>query len=241
MHSDDLHLRETAPRQAVILAAGRGRRLRPHTDHTPKPLLEVEGQPILYHTLCALQNAGVEEVFLVIGHLGRQIAEYVGDGSRWNMRASFHWQPERLGTAHALCQVRSHLQEPTFFLAADYALAPQSLKEMMAAYQQSNASLALSLKQLQPGEAASRSSVEFDLGGAITRIVEKPEPGAAPSLIGASLIYIVPPEIDSYLKTITLSERQEYEIVDVINRMIAGGHRVVGIMQARPREWRPRY
>ena len=72
-------------KSAVLLAAGRGKRQRPYTDVTPKPLLEVHGRATLDYVLCAVAKAGVERVCIVTNHLEEKIIEYVGDGSKWNL------------------------------------------------------------------------------------------------------------------------------------------------------------
>ena len=86
---------------------------------------------------------------------------------------------------------------------------------------------------------ASRSSVRFDEKGDIVAIVEKPPADDAPSDIGATLIYIVPPEIRDYLDAVPLSRRGEYELTDVFNQMLADGHRFTTVLQPAPQEWSP--
>ena len=85
--------------RAMILAAGRGERLRPVTDTTPKPLIEVGGKPLIEHHIQALAAAGFREIVINQGHLGDQLPQIIGDGSRWNI--SIRWsdeQPEALET-----------------------------------------------------------------------------------------------------------------------------------------------
>lgn len=239
MHKSDSLSKSAPPRRAVILAAGRGRRLRPHTDHTPKPLLEVDGRPMLAHCLTALAEAGVMDACIVIGHLGEQIMTFAGDGHAWNLTISYIWQRRLWGTAHALRQAKAFLTAPAFVVAADYAPDEEHLATLKAAYQRSGADIAVSLKVVDPAEISERSSVEYDAQGEISRIVEKPAREEAAGTLGASLIYIVPAAITDYLDALSLSPRREFEIVDVINEMIAGKFTITGLIQAPPREWRP--
>ena len=232
-------MKQQPPTRAVVLAAGRGRRLRPHTDKTPKPLLPVGSRPTLAYTLDALATAGIREVCLVIGYLGEQIVTFVGDGSAWGLRAHYRRQPRREGTAHALRRARGFLTEPTLVLAADYILPRPYLVELKETYLASETAIVVSLKRLPPGELASRSSVRFNQEGYVAAIVEKPEPGAAPSNVGASLIYIVPPAISHYLERLRRSSRGEYELPAVVNRMIQDGYQATGVLQAAPEEWTP--
>ncbi|MFO1422933.1 MAG: nucleotidyltransferase family protein [Candidatus Competibacteraceae bacterium] len=78
--------------KAMILAAGRGERMRPLTDHTPKPLLPVAGQPLIVHHLKALRAAGIGEIVINTGHLGEQLPAALGDGRGWGVRIA--WSPE---------------------------------------------------------------------------------------------------------------------------------------------------
>lgn len=79
--------------RAMILAAGRGQRLRPLTDHTPKPLLDVGGKSLLEYTLERLSAAGYREIVINLGHLGEQIPPRLGDGSRWGVRIHYSQEP----------------------------------------------------------------------------------------------------------------------------------------------------
>ncbi len=80
--------------KAMILAAGRGERMRPLTDHTPKPLLEVQGKPLLQYHIEALARAGVIDVVINIAHLGQQIVERFADGAGFGVRIQYSPEPE---------------------------------------------------------------------------------------------------------------------------------------------------
>jgi MurNAc alpha-1-phosphate uridylyltransferase len=97
-------------RVAMILAAGRGERLRPMTDTTPKPLLRVRGQPLIERHVVGLARAGVERIVINLAWLGSQISEYLGDGARYGVAIVYSQeQPRALETAggifHALPQL----------------------------------------------------------------------------------------------------------------------------------------
>ena len=79
--------------RAMILAAGRGERLRPLTDSVPKPLVELAGKPLIEYHLSALAQAGFREVVINQGHLGGQLAAALGDGGRWGI--NIHWSDEQ--------------------------------------------------------------------------------------------------------------------------------------------------
>lgn len=84
---------EQAPIRAMILAAGRGERMRPLTDHTPKPLLPVAGKPLIQYQVEALARAGVRQLVINHAHLGGQIVDYLGDGGAWGVSISYSAEP----------------------------------------------------------------------------------------------------------------------------------------------------
>jgi MurNAc alpha-1-phosphate uridylyltransferase len=78
--------------KAMILAAGRGERMRPLTDHTPKPLLRIGGQTLIEHHIHALVRAGINELVINHAHLGERLVAALGDGTAYG--ATIHWSPE---------------------------------------------------------------------------------------------------------------------------------------------------
>lgn len=85
--------------KAMILAAGRGERMRPLTDATPKPLLDAGGKPLIAWTIEALARARVNEIVINVSHLGSRIESALGDGKRWDVRIRYSHEPEALETA----------------------------------------------------------------------------------------------------------------------------------------------
>lgn len=98
----------------MLLAAGRGERMRPLTDRTPKPLLQVGGQPLLFWHLERLSRAGFRRVVINHAHLGEQIESAVGDGSRWSIEARFSAEPTALETAGGIANALPLIGETTF-------------------------------------------------------------------------------------------------------------------------------
>lgn len=85
--------------KAMILAAGLGERMRPLTDHTPKPLLQVAGAPLIEHHIRRLARAGCRELVINVSHLADQIVDFCGDGSRWGVNIAYSPEQEPLETA----------------------------------------------------------------------------------------------------------------------------------------------
>ena len=87
---------------ALILAGGKGERLRPLTDTVPKPMVELNGRPILWHQVRQLREAGVTDVVFLVGYLGEMVADYFGDGSTCGIRAHYSRERTPLGRGGAL-------------------------------------------------------------------------------------------------------------------------------------------
>ena len=89
---------------ALILAGGKGERLRPLTDALPKPMVELHGRPILWHQVRWLRAAGVTDVVFLVGHLAEAVIDYFGDGSGFGIRAHYSREATPLGRGGALRQ-----------------------------------------------------------------------------------------------------------------------------------------
>ena len=228
-------------KSAVLLAAGRGKRQHPYTDMTPKPLLEVKGRPTLDFVLHAVANAGVERVCIVTNHLEEKIFGYVGDGSKWNLSASFAHQSELRGNGDALLSVpQSWIRdESVMVVATDYILEEDSLLELVQAQKKHAADIVMSLKECPIEELAARSSVDVDSDWRVKRIIEKPKREEIMSPYAASILFILPPQIWEYLPKVKPSERGEIEMQAAIDEMIRDGLKAVGVLQSAPEEWKP--
>jgi N-acetyl-alpha-D-muramate 1-phosphate uridylyltransferase len=103
------------PRVAMILAAGRGERLRPLTDATPKPLLLVRGEPLIERHVAALARAGMRRLVINLAWLGSQISDYLGDGSRYGVSITYSVErPRALETAGGIFRALRHLDPGPF-------------------------------------------------------------------------------------------------------------------------------
>lgn len=117
--------------KAMILAAGRGERMRPLTDTCPKPLLRAGGRALIEWHLIALARAGIHDVVINHAHLGAQIEQHVGDGSRWGLRVRYSPEAQALETAGGIAQALPLLGADPFlvvngdvFTDLDFATAP---------------------------------------------------------------------------------------------------------------------
>ena len=97
--------------KAMVMAAGRGERMRPLTDSKPKPLLEARGKPLIAHHLESLAAAGFGEVVINLSWLGEQIREYLGDGRSFGLSIEYSPEPEPLEVAGGIVQAIDLLSE----------------------------------------------------------------------------------------------------------------------------------
>lgn len=105
--------------QVVILAGGKGRRLRPITKQVPKPMVFVSGKPFLQHQLEFLRSLGLNRFLLLIGYLGDQIKEYFGDGEKFGVEIVYSYEKNLLGTAGALKNAGRKLDKEFLLLNGD--------------------------------------------------------------------------------------------------------------------------
>ncbi|MFB3885563.1 MAG: NDP-sugar synthase [Thermodesulfobacteriota bacterium] len=105
--------------KAIILAGGKGRRLRPYTFVLPKPLIPVGNSPVIELLLKWLRRNGITNVCITIGYLGHLIRSLCGDGSQWEMEVSYSEEPEPLGTMGPLLLIRDQLKETFLVVNGD--------------------------------------------------------------------------------------------------------------------------
>jgi dTDP-glucose pyrophosphorylase len=101
---------------AVLMAGGEGVRLRPLTDTVPKPMLEIDGRPLLEIIVGALKASGFQRLFINVRYLRHQIEQYFGDGSKWNLQIHYLREPAPLGTAGGLALIPRELRPDSPFL-----------------------------------------------------------------------------------------------------------------------------
>lgn len=95
------------PIDTVIMAGGRGSRLRPLTDSTPKPLLNIGDKPIIEHNIDRLRSFGIDDFWLSVRYLGEQLEDYFRDGSHKNIQMEYIWEKDPLGTIGAISKVKN--------------------------------------------------------------------------------------------------------------------------------------
>ncbi|NYT18298.1 MAG: NTP transferase domain-containing protein, partial [Methanobacteriales archaeon] len=212
--------------RGIILTAGEGTRMRPLTLTRPKTMLPVGGKPLLQYNLEALRDAGVKDITLVVGYYQEVVEEYFQDGEKFGVKIEYVTQEERLGTAHAIATAGSSMNEEVIILNGDILVQSQVIKSLIEKYQRTNCDTILTLTEVD--DPSSFGVVELQ-NDKITDIIEKPDPGKAPTNLINAGIYLFTPKIFEAIKKTSKSPRGEYEITDSIKIQIHGGEEVLGL------------
>jgi CTP:molybdopterin cytidylyltransferase MocA len=129
------------------MAAGEGTRLRPLTERWPKPVLPIDGRPVIGTLLRDLAKAGIESATVVTGHLAEQVESMVGDGSTFGLAVRFARQPEPLGSADAVRRaLTAGARAPLLVCAADTVFGPGALARAAREWSSSGAEAGLAVR-----------------------------------------------------------------------------------------------
>lgn len=211
--------------KAVILAAGRGTRLEPLTEDTPKCMLPLAGKPILEHVIKAVRKAGIREVVLVVGYREEKIREYFGEGSDFGIKIEYVFQNQQLGTAHAIDMVE--LNEDFLVLNGDTLISSECVDGVLSAHSAGIHEPAATLGLKKVEEPGSYGVVRLK-NNRVVEIIEKPKKYVS-NLANAG-IYAFSPKIFGAVEKTKKSERGEYEITSSIRILIDEGEVVRGAM-----------
>ncbi|GBD11469.1 Glucose-1-phosphate thymidylyltransferase 2 [bacterium HR23] len=209
--------------RGLILAAGKGTRLRPLTFTRPKHLVPVGNRPVLFYVLDYLAQAGVQEVGIVVApDSGGAIRRAVGDGAPWGLRVSYVVQEEPKGLAHAVACARPFLGEEPFLLLLGDNLFQGGIADAVQGWQERGADALVLVKEVaDPGRFG---VVEVDAHDRPLRLVEKPrEPRSNLAIIG---VYAFTPRVHDAIAHLRPSARGELEITDALQALLDAGARV---------------
>ncbi len=226
--------------KAVILAAGKGTRMKELTREVPKPMLEVQGKPILEHIVRGLAAIGIGEFCIITGWRAETIEGYFGDGSRLGVSISCARQVVQDGTGKAPELAKDFVGKDDFLLTyGDILVKPDTYQQMVTRFGQEDFS---GLFTVTVGEDVTQGGLSFfDEQFCLKRLVEKP--GAAqldqlraegwlapgrPVYYNAG-IYVFRPVLFEFTARLQKSARGEYELTDAITQMVAAGHRIAGL------------
>lgn len=154
--------------KALVLAAGRGERLRPLTDLTPKPMLDLGGRPLIHYALAMLQRAGITEIAINVHHLASQIEQGLGDGSALGIHITYAPEPVLLGTGGPLNGLRDFLSDDTFVIANSDTILDLDLSAMLKFHRDHKALATVAL--YHPANLDYYSRLEIDAAKKLRRM-----------------------------------------------------------------------
>ena len=154
--------------QTVILAGGLGTRLRPLTEQTPKPMVEVDGRPFLEYIVEHLAGQGFHDILLLIGHLGEHVSDHFGDGSRFGVSIQYSREPRPLGTGGAI-RFAWHKLAGEFLLLYGDSFLPIDYVEVTAAFRQAKRQAMVVTYDNQAGYTDVFNNIAVDAAGCVTR------------------------------------------------------------------------
>ncbi|MGM5485009.1 MAG: sugar phosphate nucleotidyltransferase [Nanobdellota archaeon] len=183
------------PKKALILAGGKGTRLKPITHEIPKPLVPLQEKPIVEHTLDLLKKHNIKDIIFSIGFKGEKIKEYFGDGRRFGVNITYVEEKEPLGTAGPL-RLAKDLLDDTFLMCNADEVKNIDLTDMYLFHKESGGMGTIALTSVKDPSAYGVARMK---GNSITEFVEKPPKDKAPTNLINSGLYILEPEVIDFV------------------------------------------
>jgi dTDP-glucose pyrophosphorylase len=206
--------------KAVILAAGRGTRMRELTADLPKPMIEVRGKPVLQYIVEGLRDAGVRRFLIVVGYRADVVQNFFGDGSRYKIDVQYTTQEKQDGTGRVVDLAREFVDQSQFILAyGDILIDPANYKRIVDL-----ADDVESIISVTRGEDVSKGGAVFvNEQMELVDLREKPKAGEPTSPWYNAGLYAFRASIFDFTAKLKPSPRGEYELTDAIRELAQSG------------------
>jgi len=209
--------------KAVVLAAGRGTRMRELTAEVPKPMIEVRGKPVLQHIIEGLRGARIDQLLLIIGYRADAVRDFFGDGSRYNVAIKYTTQTVQDGTGRVVDLGHDFVGNRPFILAyGDILVDSANYKRVVDLPDDVEAFLTVTRGEDVTKGGAVFLNEEMDL----VDLREKPKPGEPTSPWYNAGLYAFRPSIFDFTVKLKPSPRGEYELTDAIRDLAQSGKKV---------------
>jgi dTDP-glucose pyrophosphorylase len=217
---------QTNIKKAVLLAAGRGTRMRDLTEALPKPMLEVRGKPVLQHIIEGLRDNGLTSLLIVVGWRAEVVKEFFGDGSKLGVTIDYETQTVQDGTGRVVALAQPFVGADPFLLSyGDILIAPENYRRIRDTLADAEAVISVKRSDDVSQGGAVFVNEKFEL----TDLREKPKPGEPTSPWYNAGVYAFQPGIFDYIAKLEPSPRGEYELTDAIRNLALDGKKVQAI------------
>lgn len=209
--------------KAVLLAAGRGTRMRELTNDLPKPMIEVRGKPVLQHIIEGLSEAGVGQFLLIVGYRAEVVREKFRDGRELGTQISYATQVVQDGTGKVVELARDFVGPEPFVLSyGDILIEPSNYSRLTTLRPEIEAVVSVKRNEDVSQGGAVFVNERFEL----TDLREKPKPGEPTSPWYNAGVYAFRPSIFTFTARLEPSPRGEFELTDAVRALAQAGHKV---------------
>jgi UDP-N-acetylglucosamine diphosphorylase / glucose-1-phosphate thymidylyltransferase / UDP-N-acetylgalactosamine diphosphorylase / glucosamine-1-phosphate N-acetyltransferase / galactosamine-1-phosphate N-acetyltransferase len=211
--------------KAVILAAGRGTRMRELTNEVPKPMVEVRGKPILHHILEGVASTGIEEAMIVVGYRKEAIQDYFGDGHRVGLRVEYIEQVTQDGTGRVVGLAEKFCRyQPFLLIYGDILVEPEVYRKLRDPGEEE---MLIAVKYLP--DVSKGGAVYLDENFRLVDLREKQDATGAETQWYNAGLYAFRPSIFPFIEKLEKSPRGEYELTDAIRAMAHAGLKIKAV------------